>query len=117
MNMNTISQLINEPIDDPPPLHGWSSGYSVEGLHCGFAKANQDAHVIVENLLLDAEMMPVSLHLVADGHGPYGNLVSKFIADKFPNILHRILSEEYSKILDQKSQDPNALVTSILPPV
>ncbi len=46
----------------------------------------------------------ISLHMVADGHGPQGHMVSKYIIRFFPEILRRLIEEGY------KEADEAALV-------
>ena len=70
----------------------------------GEGKVNQDASLSIENLLnfanpVTAACHPIyQLHLLCDGHGHHGHLVSTFILEHYPQILARLLLsalEEY----------------------
>ena len=48
--------------------------------------------------MLNQEGQVISLHLVADGHGPQGHFVSRYIVENFPDTLNRLLIETYTEL-------------------
>ena len=54
----------------------WSAAHSIGGSSGGFPKNNQDAQLVIEEYIKNQEDEWISLHMVADGHGPEGHLVS-----------------------------------------
>lgn len=61
----------------------------------GKTKVNQDSRVSLKNLFaetLSREDLPdYQLHLLSDGHGASGHVISNFIIEKYPVILAQMM--------------------------
>ena len=68
----------------------------------GKTKVNQDSRISLKNLFeetLSREDLPAyQLHLLSDGHGASGHVISNYIIEKFPAILASLLLAVVSEI-------------------
>lgn len=65
-------------------------------------KINQDSRISMKDLFVQTmsrEDLPnYQLHVLADGHGPTGHVISNFIIEKFPQILSKLLYNVITEI-------------------
>ena len=65
-------------------------------------KINQDSRISMKDLFVQTmsrEDLPnYQLHVLADGHGPAGHVISNFIIEKYPQILSKYLFKVITEI-------------------
>jgi len=76
-----------------------TGNYTVEDAK---GKINQDSRISMKDLFVQTmsrEDLPTyQLHVLADGHGPAGHVISNFIIEKYPQILSNFLFKVITEI-------------------
>jgi hypothetical protein len=72
--------LLDNGLQTPKLPHeggfAWTAAHTIAGASGGFPKNNQDRWLGIEEFIRNQDDEWLSLHMVADGHGPDGHLVS-----------------------------------------